>query len=279
MNLKTNYHTHCTFCDGKNTAEEMIQSAIKKGFSILGFSSHSMNSFATNWHIPVDRHKEYCDTIRSLAAKYKDKISVYCGFEADFVEGLCLPDKDAYEAYSPDYLIGSVHFVTGSTGFYEADGKTDSVIKSIEKYFGGDVKKAVSRYFELERKMLACCSFDIIGHPDLIRKQNSERILFNENDSWYKEEVIKTVQAIADAGVCVEINTGGMARGYMQSPFPSPFFLSQLHERNVPVTIDSDSHSEDTLDYWFEQAVQYAKDAGYKEIAYFSNDSMKMQEI
>ena len=30
MNFKTNYHTHCTFCDGKNTAEEMVLSAIEK---------------------------------------------------------------------------------------------------------------------------------------------------------------------------------------------------------------------------------------------------------
>ena len=36
--IKTNYHTHTTYCDGVNTAEEMIQTAIEKHFSILGFS-------------------------------------------------------------------------------------------------------------------------------------------------------------------------------------------------------------------------------------------------
>ena len=44
--IKTNYHTHTTYCDGVNTAEEMIQSAIEKRFSILGFSSHSIYPFA-----------------------------------------------------------------------------------------------------------------------------------------------------------------------------------------------------------------------------------------
>jgi len=30
--LKVNFHTHSTFCDGKNTPEENVISAIKKGF-------------------------------------------------------------------------------------------------------------------------------------------------------------------------------------------------------------------------------------------------------
>ncbi len=276
---KTNFHTHCTFCDGKNTAEEMVLSAIEKGFDILGFSSHSMYPFATSWHIPVKNHKDYCATVRDLELKYKDKISILCGFEADFVEGLCCPDKDAYKDFAPDYLIGSVHFVPCKKGFFEADGNSLSVRTAIDKYFDGDVKKAVQRYFEIEREMLGNCSFDIIGHPDLIRKQNSNEPLFCEEDDWYKQEVIKTAQAIADAHVCVEINTGGMARGYMKSPFPSPFFLEQLFKLNVPVTINSDSHAKDTIDYWFEEALVYAKQAGYREIAYFTKEGMKKQDI
>ena len=38
--IKTNYHTHSTFCDGKNTPEEMVLKAIEDNFDILGFSSH-----------------------------------------------------------------------------------------------------------------------------------------------------------------------------------------------------------------------------------------------
>ena len=37
MTQKINLHTHSVFCDGKNTFEELIQSAINKGFTTLGF--------------------------------------------------------------------------------------------------------------------------------------------------------------------------------------------------------------------------------------------------
>ena len=40
MTAKTNYHMHTTFCDGKNTPEEMVQEALARGFTTIGFSSH-----------------------------------------------------------------------------------------------------------------------------------------------------------------------------------------------------------------------------------------------
>ena len=81
--LKTNYHTHSTFCDGKASPEEMVKTAIEKNFDILGFSGHSMFPFASSWHIPCGEHKNYSDEIRRLADIYKDKIEICLGFEAD----------------------------------------------------------------------------------------------------------------------------------------------------------------------------------------------------
>ena len=36
-----NLHTHSTFCDGIHTPEQMVQFALQKGFTSLGFSGHS----------------------------------------------------------------------------------------------------------------------------------------------------------------------------------------------------------------------------------------------
>ena len=40
----TNYHTHTTYCDGKDTPEEMVLAAIGYGMHALGFSTHSYTS-------------------------------------------------------------------------------------------------------------------------------------------------------------------------------------------------------------------------------------------
>ena len=39
--MKSNYHTHTTFCDGRDTPEAMVEAAVERGFDVLGFSSHS----------------------------------------------------------------------------------------------------------------------------------------------------------------------------------------------------------------------------------------------
>lgn len=277
--IKTNYHMHTTFCDGKATAEQMVQAAIEKQFDIIGFSGHSMFPFASTWHIAPREHELYCTEIRRLAKQYEGKIEIYCGFEADFIEGMTVPSFKNYESLKPDYLIGSVHYVCADKGYFEADGSPADVLAGIRNYFNGDEKKGVQTYFAAQRKMLKDGDFTFWGHPDLIRKQNGKRTLFDENALWYKRELRATAKAAAQAGVCAEINTGGMARGYLDTPYPSPAFLEILHEYHVPVTINSDAHIPENLDYGFEDAVQYAKKAGYTELMFYTAGSLKSQKI
>ena len=40
MKIRSNVHTHTTFCDGKNSVEEMARAAIDLGFVSLGYSIH-----------------------------------------------------------------------------------------------------------------------------------------------------------------------------------------------------------------------------------------------
>lgn len=281
--LKTNYHTHSTFCDGKNTIEEIVQKAIQLKFHILGFSGHSMFPFSSDWHIPSRNIKDYCEEVLRVKEKYSDQLKICLGFEADYIQGMTVPSFENYGEFKPDFLIGSVHYVPGKNGTFEADGNFEKTRKCVEEAYGGSAKKAVQAYFDAERSMIAKGDFTFIGHPDLIRKQNSPKNptgpLFDEKDSWYRKEVDITAKAIAKSGLCVEINTGGMARQYLDSPYPSPYFLEKLHELKVPVTINSDSHSVETLDYWFEEAVQYAKKAGYTELMFHDSGSLKSQTI
>ena len=39
--MKTNFHMHTVWCDGKDTPRAMVESALAKGFSAIGFSSHA----------------------------------------------------------------------------------------------------------------------------------------------------------------------------------------------------------------------------------------------
>ena len=71
-----NYHTHTTYCDGKSTAEEMVQKAIEHGLSELGFSGHSYTKFDLEPCMTRAGTELYKKEINALKEKYKDKIKI-----------------------------------------------------------------------------------------------------------------------------------------------------------------------------------------------------------
>ena len=290
---KVNFHTHSTFCDGKNTAEDMVIAAIEKGFDVLGFSSHCIHPlnpdfykpFDDVWHIPASNVTAYTQEIRRLKEKYADKIQIFLGFEADYftspVYGTAIPDKNIYSDLQPDYLIGAVHFVTTDKGFYTVDHHTEVIKENLIKLYSKpngeiDGRTAACDYFAAEREMLAKGNFDILAHPDLLRKRNGELKFFSEEESWYKEEIKATAKAVAKAGVITEINTGAIARGAMDDVYPSQYFLELLYENGVPICINSDAHTTDGLDCAFDRAAAIAKKTGYTELVYPGNIIVKL---
>jgi histidinol-phosphatase (PHP family) len=285
---KINLHTHSTFCDGRFPAEEMVLAAIEKGFTILGFSGHSIHPLnpdfyapEKSWHILPENLTAYVHEILRLKEKYEPQIKILLGFEADFLEdntaskkiGNAVPDKAAFAKFSPDYLIGSVHFVTNQKGFYTVDFDPENVQKGLLELYGDkngkvDYKAAVCEYYEAERKMLERGNFEILGHADLIKKTNPVLHFFDDNESWYKEQLKLTAKAAAKAGVIAEINTGAIARSILKDPYPSQQFLEYFKDEGVPVCISSDAHFTDKIDCAWELAAEYAKKAGYKELTY-----------
>ena len=41
----SSYHTHTTFCDGKDSPEELVLEAIRLGCPEIGFSGHAHTAF------------------------------------------------------------------------------------------------------------------------------------------------------------------------------------------------------------------------------------------
>ena len=101
--------------------------------------------------------------------------------------------------------------------------------------------------------MATTCDFDIIGHPDIIRKFNGVLRYFDESADWYNEELRLTADAFAASGKIVEVNTGGISRGWIDDAYPSPAFRALLRERGVRFILSSDAHSAAAVDCAFDR--------------------------
>ncbi len=254
--MRANFHTHSTWCDGANTPEELIRGAIDKGFSALGFSSHAMlPGDLLDWPLTAAKVPRYGAEIRALAEKYRDRIRIFCGVEADYIPGgVATPDRAVYAALKPDYIIGSIHFVLSPDGELTAvDKSPESLVADVAAHFGGDWEAYVKAYFAAERAMAAGCNFDVIGHPDLVRKFNGRLKSFDETAPWYEEELEKTAAAFAASGRLVEVNTGAIARGWMDDAYPSAAFRARLRAHGVKFILSADAHSVAALDCAFDR--------------------------
>ena len=252
--MKTNYHTHTIWCDGKDDPETVILAAIAKGFDVLGFSSHSAYPCDAACTVPAAKLAGYFADIRALAEKYAGRIRVMCGVEADYIPGVTDPDRGRYAAFGPDYIIGSIHYVVAPDGErVPVDHSPPLLAAGIAKHFGGDAGAFLRAYFAQERDMVSLFDFDVVGHPDLCRKFNVKHPYFDECADWYCEELMLTADAIAASGKIVEVNTGAISRGWLDDAYPSAPFRAMLRSRGVRFILSSDSHAADTLDCAFDR--------------------------
>ena len=253
--IKANYHTHSTWCDGKETPRKMIQAAVAKGFEVIGFSSHAMLPESdTDWVLTPEKAARYMTEIRSLAEDFNDQIRVLGGVEADYVPGGATPDRSTYAAISPDYIIGSIHWVVAPDGTrVPVDHTPELLADGIRDHFSGSVEAFVRAYYQQQRDMVANFDFDVIGHLDLVRKFNVKHPYFDEKADWYREEIGKTASEVAKSGKIAEVNTGAIARGWLDDAYPSEEFRQMLRERGVKFILSSDAHTAEGIDCAFDR--------------------------
>jgi len=270
--VKFNLHTHSTYCDGSKEVEDMILGAIKYKYNIIGISSHGPLPFSSDWTMKKEKLNSYIKEVQDLKNKYKDKIKVLLGLELDYIVDYKMKYIDKKTFDSLDYWIGSVHFLgkSQSSGYWTVDYNLEELKQGIKESFGGDVEKAVCQYYNYIKDMIENYNPPILGHLDLIKKNNQGGILFNESHKWYRKSVLSLLDKIKISKTVVELNTGGKYRGYSESYYPSNWILKKINEKNIPVTISRDAHDIESLDYEYEESIDLLKKIGFDNIYYFN---------
>lgn len=270
--LKFNYHNHSTFCDGKSSLEEMTKSAIEKGLSYYGFSAHSPVPFDNDFALQHSDIQNYLNETRRLKSKYEDKIKLFTSMEFDYIPIISEDIRERAKEYDLDYIISSVHLVSSENGLWFIDGsKQESYDNGLREYFGGDIRKAVKAFYDQTNEMIVNVKPNIVGHFDKIKMHNKDRY-FKEDESWYKDLVIQTIDIMKENDVICEVNARGLYKGRSNDYFPQTAWVKELAKRNVRVTISPDSHKADEVDMLFAECWQHLKDCGHKEVWYFDGD-------
>lgn len=229
---KVNYHTHTTRCrHAVGSDEQYVLSAIDAGFTVLGFSDHAPFEGVTHSsdRMDMDQLHEYISSIRCLQKRYKKKIDIKVGFEAEYYPEL----RPHYEMLleESDYLILGQHYRVLNEYGYD--------------YYSTDEDVAV--YTQQVVEAMKSGYFAYVAHPDY----------FMIGRAKFSEVCAQAAHAIAQAAVetntPLEINLNGFRHGKAwidnQNQYAYPYrpFWEILSQYPIRVVIGYDAHAPLTL--------------------------------
>lgn len=261
-----NFHTHTRHCDGKGEAEEFAEAALRKGMPRLGFSGHNVVPFPASWTMKPGDLPGYLRDVRDVKSSYAGRLEVFLGIEADYIPGVASPADPAIRGLGLDYVIGSVHFLAPAEGRYDwtVDGAPEEMEKGVAVCFGGSVRNLVESYYQRVAEMDRRARPDIIGHFDIVKKNNRGARWFSEEEPWYRRAALAALEAVAAGGSVLEVNTGGVVRNTSGALYPSPFILREALRMGIPVMVTADAHRPETIDGHFAQTVRHLRELGFK---------------
>ena len=236
-------HMHTLFSDGKNSPEDMILEAIRRGFSCVGISDHS-HAGGDECGMTPENTAAYRAEMNRLKEKYRGRIRVLCGLERDYY-------SDDFQLY--DYVIGSVHTLRMENGTHICvDWAPEQLQRDVETWFGGDWYAYCEAYYEKAADVVNRTRCDIIGHFDLVSKFQERTPFFDENHPRYGAAWQRAADALLKTGKPFEINTGAISRGYRTGPYPSADIRAYLRDRGAVMFLSSDAHQRENIGFQFD---------------------------
>ncbi|HEY0829338.1 MAG TPA: histidinol-phosphatase [Bacilli bacterium] len=258
--MKFDFHTHHSRCGhAEGSITDYIEAAITKGLSIIGISDHTPYFGSETDHaqpgiaMAISEFPNYVNEILLLKKKYKDKIEVLLGIEADFFPEFIEVYRKIYKQYPFDYIIGSTHYSGGKSIFNK------------RRWEGLNQEQKIHQkemYYDLINQSAQSGMFDILGHIDAMKGY------FPDFSAIQTQAVEQTLRIISENDVAIEINTSGKTKtcgGW----YPSVEILERALFYQVKVTFGSDAHTPKRVGDDWEEVSKLLKEIGFKQWAYF----------
>ena len=265
MNL-TNYHSHCSFCDGRAPLEEFVKEAISQGFYSYGVSSHAPLPFPTQWTMEWGQMEAYLDEFKNLRQKYADEIELYVGLEIDYLNEESNPSVARFTELPLDYRIGSVHLLYDAAGEVVDIDCSPAVFKErVDRHFNGDVLRVVRMYFDRLFRMVELGGFDILGHADKMHYNASYYHPGLLDEPWYEALMKDYFSLVASRGYLVEINT--KAYDSLGTFYPNSRYWELMKEYQIKILVNSDAHYPERINAGRMEALRLLQAKGFATVA------------
>lgn len=259
----SDYHSHSIFSsDAKNTMEAMSLAAYKKGLSYLCFTDHADDCMQeADLSFTPDKYMEkygIYEEYLKVRDKFKGKLTVNFGMELSAANQNPSMAKKLTSLYPFDFIIGSVHNLTGTNDFYFLTYKEES-----------ECIKLMDRYLDEHIAMLDVAGFDVIGHIGYPMKYMARYNIHLDLSNHYDKLKALLLKAIQN-GIGIEVNTSGL-RDELSTTIPCFDVIKLYHELGGEIiTTGSDSHNINDVGEGIRETNEYLKQAGFEYVTVFN---------
>jgi len=248
----THTHTHLCRHAGGNPID-YARAAAERGIPEIACTDHIFFPNDPNPSIRMKKEEfaEYLALVRE--AQQAGLCTVLLGIEADYQRDLVQGHiQSVLDSADFDLVLGSLH--TGPFWDLAPDdpAATPEFVEQMNRTY-------YLRMAELARTGL----YDVCSHFDIVKRAG-----IHAPAPLLAEIVPPALDAVAEAGMAIEINTSGFDHGAGEA-YPSLQILSWMKERGIPIAFGSDSHDPAQIGRYFDKALALARAAGYTHRAEF----------
>jgi histidinol-phosphatase (PHP family) len=254
-------HIHTERCGhAVGTVDDYVRAAVKRGLVGMAITEHLPMPEGMDPHsevsMPACDLEDYLVEV-DLARNRYPEIEIVTGVEADY-----LPDRmdevratlEAATARSDGatVVLGSVHLLGGWT-FDDP--------RTVGSWDSRSIDRAWEEYFSTWCDACRTGLFDIMAHPDLVKKFG-HLPAFDCSDLY-----AEAAHVAAASGVMIEVSTAGLRRP-VEELYPGPDLLRAFCAAGVLATVGSDAHLPEEVGLEIDLAYDAMLRAGYESVAF-----------
>ena len=250
--MRADVHMHCGFSnDSETRPEDMVESAIAKGLSVICFTDHYDKDNLDWGDEAIFDVESYFQKMIELQEEYRDQIDIRIGAEIGMQPYLAEYYQEFMAQHPFDFVIGSVHAVL----------EHDVALDFFQKHSDPEGYKI---YFEeMLQDVQKIKSYDVLGHLDyIVRYSNQGSKGFDLND--YMDIIEEILKQVIAHGKGIEMNMSGLKYG-LGAPHPQPEIIKRYRELGGEIiTVGADGHIPEHIAYDYHLADDILKSCGFK---------------
>lgn len=250
--MRADVHMHCGFSnDSETRPEDMVESAIAKGLSVICFTDHYDKDNLDWGDEAIFDVESYFQKMIELQEEYRDQIDIRIGAEIGMQPYLAEYYQNFMAQHPFDFVIGSVHSVL----------EHDVALDFFQKHSDPEGYKI---YFEeMLQDVQKIKSYDVLGHLDyIVRYSNQGSKGFDLND--YMDIIEEILKQVIAHGKGIEMNMSGLKYG-VGAPHPQPEIIKRYRELGGEIiTVGADGHIPEHIAYDYHLADDILKSCGFK---------------